>query len=182
MKGMIFREFIDMVEDKFSLEVLDQIILESKLDNDGAYVSTGTYDHEEMISMVKALSKLKGVPVENLLTTFGEHLFSRFTSMYPEYFRVRLTCFDFLSILDNKVHVGVKKLYPDAELPTFEHHLLNPNTFVFDYYSSRPFAGVAEGLIKGCINHFKESILLERTVINDKDVTFTRFTLIKQTI
>ena len=41
MKGIIFTEFIEMVEDKFGFEVADNIITNSNLPSGGAYTAVG---------------------------------------------------------------------------------------------------------------------------------------------
>ena len=45
MKGIVFREFISMVENEFSIETADEIITASNLKSEGAYTSVGTYPH-----------------------------------------------------------------------------------------------------------------------------------------
>lgn len=42
MKGIVFREFITMVETQFSLETADAIIADSTLATGGAYTTVGT--------------------------------------------------------------------------------------------------------------------------------------------
>ena len=62
MKGIVFTEFLDLVEAKFGYEVVDHIIQESKLPNEGAYTGVGTYPHGEMV----ALGKQPGILAEDL--------------------------------------------------------------------------------------------------------------------
>lgn len=50
MKGMIFTEFLEMVEEKFSMEMVDQILSESDLPSGGIYTSVGNYPHTEIVS------------------------------------------------------------------------------------------------------------------------------------
>ena len=52
MKGIVFTEFLDMVEERFGYEVVDQIISESKLSTDGIYTSVGTYPHSEIVKLL----------------------------------------------------------------------------------------------------------------------------------
>ncbi len=52
MKGMVFTEFLEMVEDRFSPEIADRIITASDLRSGGAYTAVGTYEHSEMIQLV----------------------------------------------------------------------------------------------------------------------------------
>jgi hypothetical protein len=179
MRGIVFRELIDMVENHFSPETADTIISSSRLATGGAYTSVGTYDHTEILELVSQLSATTGISGPDLLRTFGEHLLNRFALLYPAHFIGQKSTFDFLAILDNKIHVEVKKLYPDAELPVFEHDSTNPHRLVFVYRSKRPFADLAEGLIRGCIRHFNEEIDLTREDLPSDEGGRTRFTLVK---
>ena len=70
----------------------------------------------------------------------------------------------------------MKKLYPDAELPVFQHDL-DPDRMVFVYSSKRPFGDLAEGLIRGCIDYFGESITLVREDLPCEGGAHARFTL-----
>ena len=68
MKGIIFTEFLDMVEAQFGLAVVDEIITNSKTLHQGIYTSVGTYDFNEMISLLVALS-FRGCAAEDLART-----------------------------------------------------------------------------------------------------------------
>src|SRR6266404_5027935 len=127
MKGIVFREFIDFVEQRFSFDTADNIIASADLATGGAYTSVGTYDHREIVALVGHLSAATKISVPDLLRTFGQHLFHRFAVLYPSQFEECASTFAFLGVLDNKIHVEVKKLYPDAELPVFEHGFPDPD-------------------------------------------------------
>ena len=43
MKGIVFTEFLEMVEEKYGLEMVDDIIENANLQSHGAYTSVGTY-------------------------------------------------------------------------------------------------------------------------------------------
>ena len=179
MKGIIFTEFLEMVEEKFSPEVADKIIEASETVTGGAYTSVGTYHHSELIEMVGHLSEESGIEVVPLVKVFGEHLFGRFVDLYPEFFEGVDSCFQFLELIENHVHVEVQKLYPDAELPTFGTEQPEPNKLEMTYQSMRPLAPVAEGLIRGCIAHYQEDITLTVEDLSGGDNTRARFTLEK---
>lgn len=85
MKGVVFDEFVAMVEERFSLETADRIIGASQLSTGGAYTSVGTYDHHELFELVRRLSDETGHSVPELLHTFGAYLFKRFCHLYPQY-------------------------------------------------------------------------------------------------
>src|SRR5687768_11906467 len=86
MKGIVFTEFLEMVEEKFSPEVADRIIEQADLQSGGIYTAVGTYDHKEMIELISHLSNETGISSAELVHSFGVHLFSRFHTMFPKYF------------------------------------------------------------------------------------------------
>lgn len=180
MKGIVFSEFLEMVEDKFSIELADQIVQESDLASEGAYTAVGTYDHAEIVQLVVRLSEHSGVPVVDLVRTFGQHLLERFVVLYPGFFDAVTTTFEFLSSIENHVHVEVKKLYPDAELPTFTAQFPDADTLYLEYQSKRPFAALAEGLILGSIDYFQDSITLTHEDLSASQGNHSRFVLKRQ--
>ena len=119
MKGVVFTEFLEMVEETCSADLVDDIIEDSGVESGGAYTAVATYDHAELVALVLALSKRTKTPVPDLVRTFGRHLLGRFAVLFPDFFHVG-SAFEFLQSIETHIHVEVKKLYPDAELPHFE--------------------------------------------------------------
>ena len=178
MKGIVFTEFLEMVETKMGIETADQIIEECNLPSGGVYTSLGTYDHQEIVQMVVRLSQISNTPVPDLLKVFGHHLLGRFVIGYPVFFTNATSSFDVLARIEDYIHVEVRKLYPDAELPTFQVEKPSPEVLVLTYKSSRPFADLAEGLIQGCVEHFGENIRIQRKDLEESN-TSARFELTK---
>ncbi|MDX2220004.1 MAG: heme NO-binding domain-containing protein [Burkholderiales bacterium] len=162
MKGIVFTEFIDLVESRFSLDIADQMIEGAELASGGVYTAVGTYPHSEMAAMVVKLSELTGVPVPDLIRAFGEYLFHRFTQHYPHFFDNVEGAFDFLVNLESVVHAEVRKLYPEAELPRFDVKQLDGHTLSMVYRSDRHLADLAHGLLLGCSTYFDEPLDIRR--------------------
>jgi hypothetical protein len=179
MKGVVFTEFLEMVEAKMGMETADRIIEECDLPSGGVYTSLGTYDHQEMVQMVVRLSQIRETPVPDLLKVFGHHLLGRFVVGYPVFFANARSSFDVLARIEDYIHVEVRKLYPDAELPTFQVENPAPDKLILTYKSSRPFADLAEGLIRGCVEHFGENIDIHRHNLDTAN-TSARFELTRQ--
>ena len=95
-------------------------------------------------------------------------------------FEVADDTFDFLTRIDDYIHVEVRKLYPDAQLPTFEYEFPAPDRLVLTYRSARPFAMLADGLIDGSIKHFGDDIDVEMVNLSDGAGTSARFILTRQ--
>lgn len=166
MKGIVFTEFIDMVESKFGFDMMDDIIESTNLPSGGIYTAVGTYDHTEMVQLVVALSKRTEIPTAQLLKTYGKHLFVVFTKNYPHFFKNINNAFDFFEQIDHYVHVEVRKLYPDAELPKFNTHRPSNNTLEMLYQSDRRMSDLAYGLIEAAIEHYKEVATVEKQDLN----------------
>lgn len=176
MKGIIFKEFLDMVEDKFGYEMVDNIINDSNLPNDGAYTSVGTYPHTEIVTLVSNLSKYSKIGVPTLLEVFGEHAFGIFAKAYKSMFEGHDNAFRFLSTVEGTIHVDVLKLYPEAQLPTLVTTSMDNDQMVMVYKSTRAMSDFAKGLIIGCLKHFNEEAHIADLNLKE-DQTEVQFTL-----
>jgi hypothetical protein len=171
MKGMVFTEFLEMVELKFSADMVDDIIEDSQLPNGGAYTAVGTYDHAELVRMVEALAHRSGVPVPALVHAFGLHLFGRFHALYPGFFLNIPSALDFLEGIETVIHTEVRKLYPDAQLPEFDC-VRTASGLDMVYSSPRHFGDLATGLIEGALLHFGDPVSLTRHDLPNGSIRF----------
>lgn len=179
MKGIVFCEFLEMVDSAFSPEMTETLIDQCDLPSGGAYTAVGTYDHDEIITLVSALSKESGATVPYLVNAFGNHMFGRFLALYPDFFEGVDDIFDFLESVDAKIHVDVRKLYPDAELPSIECERPNDSQMILTYESGRSMGDLAEGLIEGAIKHFDQPVTMTREDLSSGGNQRLRFNLIK---
>ena len=173
MKGIVFREFMEMVESTFGDEMTEKMVEENDLESNGIYTAVGTYDHQELVAMAITLSKETGLPVDALVEAFGNYLFGRFLELFPIFFD-HGTSFEFLDTIHDVVHVEVLKLYPEATLPDFVSKIEDDGrTLHFEYHSPRHFADLAVGLMKGAFDHWNETVEMERQdkVVDGKQVT-----------
>ncbi len=171
MKGIIFTEFLGMVEKEFGLDMVDRIIEVSEVPGQGAYTAVGTYSHHEMNALVMALSKETGIEASALLVAFGKVLFRTLATNYPHFINTGKGLLHFLGSIENYIHIEVRKLYPDAELPRFNSEL-NGNELTLYYSSERHYGDLAEGLILGAINHFNSGNLISKEQLPDGTVKF----------
>ncbi|MDW3646309.1 MAG: heme NO-binding domain-containing protein [Bacteroidia bacterium] len=174
MKGIVFTEFLDFVEEHHGILTVDKIIENSNLDSGGIYTTVGTYSHFEMVSLVTQLSKELEVEITDLLRIYGEHFFSVLLKSYPAFFENQNDCFEFLSSLDSYIHPEVLKLYPDAELPSFDTISRSEDHLRMLYTSNRALYSFAEGLIKGTFNffQFQGELKVESVIEDGKKVQF----------
>lgn len=179
MKGLVFTEFTSMVEEKFGEDMVDDLIDGTKPESGGAYTSVGTYNHQELVDMVVLLSEKVSVPVPDLIKTFGLHLAVVFAEKFGSFFDEVNNTLDFLKKIDNHIHVEVRKLYPDAELPVFAFDDSNADEFKLVYSSERGFGDLALGLIEGVSIHYNEPFNISRKDRQEGSLHITEFTLSK---
>ncbi len=163
MKGLIFTEFLELVETGFGMEVADRVITRGCPFHTGGFTSVGTYDHRDLVSMVGELSTIAEQPPEALVYQFGKQLFGKFLKDYPEAFERVSSTFELLLLVEDVIHVEVRKINPEAELPAFSFPATDEGCLDVVYQSTRPFADLAHGLIAASIEHFRESLEIIRT-------------------
>lgn len=154
MKGIVFTEFIDLVEDKFGLEVVDQLINSASLESKGVYTAVGTYKFEEMLTLLSNLSLLTDVTINDLLHVYGLHFFSVLLKHHPDIFNMYSDPLDLLASIEKHIHVHVRKIYPNAELPRFEILSRSNERLEMVYYSSRSMYSFALGLMESTFQHY----------------------------
>lgn len=181
MLGMVFTEFLEMVEQRFSPAVADQLLTRVQTTSGGAYTAVGNYPHQEMSALVQALASHTGLPTAALVQAFGEYLFERFVLLYPGFFADQPDSFGLLASVDAYIHREVRKLYPDAELPQIHVQRESEQRLVLNYRSARAMADLAEGLIRACIRHYGETVQLQRTDLpSENGIARARFELNRQ--
>ena len=178
MKGIVFTEFLDLVEERFGLEMVDVIISQSKLESKGVYTSIGTYSFSELLQLLQNLKIQTGISIDNLLLIYGEHFFSVIETNYKDLLSSYNDPIEMLASIENHIHVEVRKIYNDAELPTFIIKEKTKKTLILIYKSSRSMHHFGLGLMNKTFEHFnsKATIILEKI---KKDGTEVKFIITK---
>lgn len=161
MLGIVFTSLIDMMEEKLGLEMTEQIIDEAKLQTQGSYTAVGYYDPGELFKIVTLLSNHTGADVAVLVQGFGEYLFEKLADTHPHAVAGKTSVIQILSQLDSHIHVEVKKLYPDADLPTFKTIEESAKHIKLLYSSKNHLEPFANGLIVGASRYFDEQVSVE---------------------
>lgn len=166
MKGIVFTEFLGLVEEKFGLEMVDKIIESSDLESEGIYTSVGTYEFSEMLQLLNHLSNNTGISIDDLLLVYGEHFFSVLETNYSSLLNLYSDPIELLSSIENHIHVEVRKIYPDAELPTFQVVNKEANNLVMIYKSSRAMSSFGLGLMHKTFDYFDSQCTIEIQKLN----------------
>jgi hypothetical protein len=157
MKGIVFTEFLDMVEQEFGLKTLDKIITASQLESNAVYTSVGTYDFFEMQKLIKNLSTETNIPVNDLIYTYGKFFFQVLTKHHRDIFSLYNSPIEMLASIENHIHVQVRKIYPGAELPTFKIIDQKENSLEMIYFSERSMYMFAKALMEKTFEHYHKN-------------------------
>ncbi|TVS02040.1 MAG: guanylate cyclase [Rhodobacteraceae bacterium] len=177
MKGIVFVELIRMAETVIGEEAVDTILDQCDLSTDGAYSAVGNYPCAELITLVEALSKHTGTPSAELQRLFGKWMHEQFVTNYPAFFTDKSDALAMLSAIEDEVHVEVRKLYPDAELPRFETEHIASDELRMVYRSPRPLSDFCHGLVEGCVDHFGHRADIRRKDLSGADEHACAFTI-----
>lgn len=173
MKGLIFTEFLRMVELLHSLDLVDTLIEKTAPANGGAYTSVGNYPRRELEAMVGELSRQTGKPVPDLLRAFGQYLFARLMHWHPQIAGSAGDALTLMASIDQHIHVEVRKIYPEAELPRFSIVRQESELLELDYCSSSYMEDLAEGLMLGCLDYFGSAGTITREKLPEGVERFT---------
>lgn len=174
MKGRVFTELFEHVEKRYGVDMVDDIIDAAKLSHDGVYTSVGSYPFEEMVSLIMALVKASGHDLPTILEPFGTHCFESWVSYAPQYFSTDRSLFDILEGIDEFHEIEVRKLYPDAELPSFVPEARSAHALTLGYYSCKPLAPLALGVIRGAATHVRQKVELSHEPATGPRGSYTR--------
>lgn len=180
MKGMVFRSLVEHMEGSFGLEVTDTVLSAAELPSGGAYTNVGVYDHTEILQIVTHLSQQTGVEAAALVDSFGEYLFGKLVEAHPEFVEEQSDLFTFLEQIETVIHVNVRRLYPEAELPRFHCSRVQDGPMTLIYQSHRPFAGLVPGLVRGASAHFGQPVSIDHQPLAPGDGTHARFVVTRR--
>jgi hypothetical protein len=163
MKGFIFTNFLDFVEKSHGLEMVDEMILNTNIASGGVYSAFNSYDYNELITLLTYFSKKTEIKEVVLLEKFGKFVFPYLICKHAYIAQNYSKPLDFLASIENHIHIEVKKIYNDADLPTFKIKNRTDNKLTLIYKSSRGLTYFAIGLIKESLNHFdvKGSVIID---------------------
>ncbi|KQQ48241.1 hypothetical protein ASF58_02660 [Methylobacterium sp. Leaf125] len=177
MKGLVFTELFRHVEALHGANMVDDIIEAAQLPHDGGYTSIGSYPFQEAVALLVALTRATGKSLPDTLDAFGTHCFERWVNYAPHFFTQQRGLFDILEGIDDFHETEVRKLYPDAELPSFLSEQRTERQLTLGYYSCKPLSALAVGVIKGAAAHVQQPVHMACEPATNARGAYTRITI-----
>lgn len=162
MKGVIFTSFMDFAEKALGMDFVETMVDRLEPASGAVYTDVGTYSPDELMAMVGYILEETELEAEALSRDFGRHTFGHLVARYGYIIEGFRDTFDCVANLDETIHGNVRKLYPDASLPTMDARIADDgDSLVLHYQSTNPFMHVAHGLLLGCVEHYGDDVSVE---------------------
>lgn len=163
MKGAVFIALNEMIESQYGINTWEELLDEVKPPSNGIYTSTEDYSDDEMTQFVLAISKKLSLESSQVTRLFGKFLFTELNKKYGIFTKLSSSLFEFLVSIENVIHKEVRKLYTNPNLPTLACEIKNENEIIVTYQSPRKLCFLAEGLMFGAANYYKENVVIDHT-------------------
>lgn len=159
MKGIIFNLLEDAVISQYGADTWDELLVTTRLE--GVYTSLGSYPDEEMQALIQAASRLLNIPPFEVMRWFGRQAMPLLLKRYPAFFSAQTSTRSFLLSVNGIIHPEVLKIYPSADVPTFEFHDAPNGGLLLGYRSQRRMCGLIQGFAEGAAEYYGETVAFE---------------------
>ena len=163
MKGIVFVKFNEFIEELWGDEFWDTLLDEANLASEGVYTTVGTYDDEELFTLIGLVVEKKNISSKDAQFAFGKWVFKELYAAAPPGAHDFKDVFEFLHAVQNFIHVEVKKLNPDALLPEFEFLSESNSSLSFHYQSPRKLCFFCEGIVHGLAEHTGQKVAVSQS-------------------
>jgi hypothetical protein len=159
MKGIVFNLLEEVVAHNYGEDTWDQILAATRLN--GAYTSLGSYPDEDLRELVAVAAQIVGRTPFEVLRWFGTQAIPLLFDRYPGFFTPQSSTRPFLLSVNNIIHPEVRKVYPGAQVPTFEFIEDPAGGLLMGYRSPRRLCALAQGFTEGAAAHYGETVVFE---------------------
>lgn len=164
MKGVIFCLLKKMIVTRVGPQAWQALVDRTPLATpDAAYVGPATYPDADLYALVGTASAMTGQPIGELLAAFGRFILPDLVRVSPLFVPPGTTARSFLRSVDRVIHVEVRKLHPEVNLPYFAYEEPAPDRLVMLYRSPRMLCSLVTGFIAGTGDHFGVDIAQAHT-------------------
>jgi|TARA_B110000459_G_scaffold195832_1_gene236997 hypothetical protein len=173
MKGVIFTTVEEIVVDLFDAHTWDDLLESAGLD--GAYTALGNYGEDELVSIVTEVAAATNQGMDDVWRLVGRLALPKLASRIPTSMVDGHDARTFLLSVNEIIHPEVRMIYPDAIPPVFTFTEGPDEELLVVYRSTRRLDALAEGLMVGCGDLFKQPVEVttaDRTGLSAEEARF----------
>lgn len=159
VKGIVFNLLEEVVVQHHGVDTWDALLDSTGLD--GSYTSLGSYPDDHVAALVAAAASALNLTHFDVLRWFGNQAMPLLFERYPAFFVGQTSCRPFLLSVNHIIHPEVRKVYPGAQVPTFQFSDGPDGSLIMGYDSPRRLCALAQGFAEGAATHYGESLHFE---------------------
>lgn len=178
MKGIVFNILESFVVSEFGEDVYDEVTDSVSLSTDAIFVGPGTYSNADFLALAQQSAQTVGITLDEFMLRMGRYSFSQLAGRHPEFVTPHHHPKSFLKTVDGMIHVEVRKLYSNTELPTFTYTDLADDELIITYFSEKKLYSFMEGLINGVSDSFGVPIKQSHKIYTKEGIEYCDFYLI----
>ncbi len=154
MIGVVFVQFVRMMETRYGLETTEKVFDVADLESGGAYTSYGDYSVKEFFTLAHTLAAIVKKDPNDIFFEYGESIQMHVMTEMPTYFDENDSALEFFKKL-GKENIGKSgALPPDLELPRPEVHIVDDDNIEVIYYPREVYPPVACGVVHAIMRHY----------------------------
>ncbi|MFK7966870.1 MAG: heme NO-binding domain-containing protein [Burkholderiaceae bacterium] len=164
MKGVVFNVLEEFIIAHSDERTYEEIFALCPLKSHQGYVGPGTYPDTDLNSIIDTTCRRLGLEPDHAVELFGEFLFSRLVNKYPQFISEHHDPLTFLKTVDEVIHVEVRKLMRDTNLPSIKcTDGAASGVLIVDYQSNRSLCRLMRGLLIGVGVYFNVPLSISET-------------------
>jgi len=170
LHGIVFASFYDFLRELGGAEAVAEVF------GDNTYSMVEAHPDETFARLLARAATHTCIDRDELTRRFGaftgEHTFPR---LYPAFYELAPTTFDFLLGVEDRIHELVRATIPNAQPPSLTVRASGNGGVEIAYDSSRRLCDLLEGLVHGTAQHYGERIRVEETACARQGAAACRF-------
>jgi len=127
-----------------------------------AYSAAIAYDDSQALKLVEIAAQTLGIPIEDVIESFGRFLSTELIRLYQGVIRPEWTTLDIIENTETLVHSSVRRVNPGATPPVLDAIRVSDDELQLLYSSGRKLCKLAVGIIYGLADHFNEVIEIQK--------------------
>ena len=175
MKGVVYVELLELLDDLHSMEFTEQGIEEAGVVSGGAYNALGQFDDLEFVALTGAYQHLIGHEITEELYELCERVVRRCILDYPRLFPDHGTLPDTLERMESLIYL--KGALYETDTTTHPDYIdqISPNQMVLNHHGDPHLTEFTAALIHGCAAHHHIHADVHCLPVNQSGTHTTRY-------
>lgn len=163
MKGHIFNLLEKFIVETAGELAYEQIYDRCEFKSNGIFIRSGNYPDADLYTIVGQTCEQLEMPIDEAMFAFGHWIFPSLLSIAPGETARYKHPKTLLMNLDDIHQIELKKIWPDAEPPSFQTEDTGSDTMTMTYDSPRELYPLVDGVLTSLSEYYGVKIDFQKT-------------------